>query len=72
MDSFGGLFVGFGAGVLLGSLIWKSEIYRGPDSSQIRKQIYLTDKGKCIKLTPNAVVGPIIDAPVHSHRKSVK
>ena len=62
------ILAGLSLGILLGSTVLQQTqgtVWRGPDSSKIRKNVYQTGNG-CCRLVPQAVVGPIIYSPKHS------
>jgi hypothetical protein len=52
------VIIGFSLGAVLMYIIRRKEIEHGPDSNQIRREIY-QHKGKCYKFVPQPYICPI-------------
>lgn len=59
------LITGFFLGLYLGYVIWNKSEHKGPDSSNIRKEIYKMDNGTCFRMIPYAVIGPLCERIIH-------
>ena len=59
------IVIGFTIGMLIGGEMWNRVSYKGPDSSTIRKNIYILDKDICCRMIPYAVIGPVCEKVNH-------
>jgi hypothetical protein len=53
------IILGLCVGFLIGSMLFKKIIYKGPDSNEIKKNIYKDDNGK-YKWKPKVCICPIL------------